>query len=270
MPSPPEELRARAAWQGAAASLVLTFVGWPIEMIMMRRAPEMSLWPPLASMAAAALMAIPLLASRKRQPLALSRWLFLANNAIIVLALWPTTAVCASYVSRWVPFQVHKLSVLTAALIAPELAAGIAVIALFAGSAMLQYVTFDAAVRARLLTAEPWPMIAYAAFAVVVLVHRMRRQSLELALLQARAETLVLRRFAERLLAVRDLANTPLQTIEANTALLAGVHGAELQADRIRRALDRLRGWQRVLETDSHAITGELAFDAHEVLKKEP
>jgi hypothetical protein len=221
-------------------------------------------------MAVAAGMAVLLLAARQRQPLALSRWLFVANNAVIVLALWPTTAVWATSASHWVPFQAHKLSVLTAALFAPELVSGLAVIALFAGGAVLQYWSFDPALRVRIDSAEPWPVIGFAAFAMVVLIHRMRRQSLELALLQARAETMVLRRFAERLLAVRDLANTPLQTIEANTALLAGVQGAELPADRIRRALDRLRGWQHVLETDSHSISGEIAFDAHEVLKKEP
>src|SRR5581483_616261 len=168
----------------------------------------------------------------------------------------------------WMPFQAHKLSVLTAAMIAPELISGVVSIALFGGGALLQLATFAPELRARLSVGEPWAMLAFAAFSLVVLANRLRRQSVELALAEARAESLVLRRIARRLLAVRDLANTPLQTLEANIALVTCVPGAELYADRMRRSLDRLREWQRILDEDTRAIgdAHELAFDPHQVL----
>jgi hypothetical protein len=271
-PSLPPDLRARTAWQGAAVSLALVFVGWPLELMMGRQVRGMPVWPPLFSMAVGMLLWIPLGLAHRRRPIGLSRWVFLVNNAAIAFAMWFTTVRWAAQGEWWMPFQAHKLSVLTAALIAPDVAVGLATIAIYAGSAVVQLTTFNPFVRAELALGEPWAMIAFAAFSVVLLLNRVRRQSMELALVHARGEAEALRRFARRLLAVRDLANTPLQTLEANAALVAEVPGAERYADRMRRSLDRLREWQHILESDASLIWSEqdLAFDPHEVLGEAP
>jgi hypothetical protein len=245
---------------------VLVFVGMPLELAMGWKMRGMPAWPALVSIAVAALLWIPL--ARARRSATVSQWIFVINNAVIVLALWSRTAYWANEGWVWIPFQAHKLSVITAALIAPGLIPGLVVIAFFGGAAIVQWSLFPAVERASLALGEPWAMLSWSAFAVVLLLSRMRRQNLHLALVLARAEAMTLRRLARHLLAVRDLANTPLQTLEINTALVGSVPGAELYADRMRRSLERLREWQRILETDSVAISGEdpLAFDARRVL----
>jgi hypothetical protein len=77
---------------------------------------------------------------------------------------------------------------------------------------------------------------------------------------------------ARKFLAVKDMANTPLQTIEANVALLARIPGARAYADRIGRALEPLRAWQRILVDESSRLTwtpNDESFDALAVLNKE-
>jgi hypothetical protein len=66
------------------------------------------------------------------------------------------------------------------------------------------------------------------------------------------------------------LANTPLQTIEINMALLsARVAGAEPYVERARRALERLHAWTELLnrETSAGFAGGGASFDAQEILE---
>lgn len=270
-PSEPE-LRRRAARRSAVISLFLVYVGMPLELMMGLHLRRMPHWPPLVSMAVATVLWFPLIRDREWS-FAISRAVFLINNFVIAAMLWLTTAPWAQLDgAQWLPFQAHKLSLLTAALIAPDLIVGLVTLAVYSGAALLQLALFDPAVRARVASGEPWPIFAFTLFSVVLLVARLRRQFLEHNLIEVRAERRLLRDVAARLLAVRDLANTPLQTIEVNAALVATVPGAQVYAQRMLRSVERLRRWHRHLETDWRRIgwsEESLAFDAQAILDRD-
>jgi hypothetical protein len=252
-------------------SLLLVYVGMPLELMMGLHLRGMPHWPPLVSMAVATLLWIPLVRDREWS-FATSRGVFLLNNFVIAAMLWLTAAPWAQLEgARWLPFQAHKLSLLTAALIAPDLVVGLVTLGIYSGAAILQLALFDPAVRARVASGEPWPILAFTLFSIVLLAARMHTQSLERSLIEVRAERRLLRDVAARLLAVRDLANTPLQTIEVNAALVATVPGAEVYAQRMLRSVERLRSWHRHLETDWRLIgwSESLAFDAQKILERD-
>ena len=87
-------------------------------------------------------------------------------------------------------------------------------ILLFVGSALLHHVMLADALRARMSAGEPFGIIAYGVFALVVLGFKQRAYALRGELEHERSEKLALERVARVSLALRDLANTPVQTLE--------------------------------------------------------
>jgi hypothetical protein len=264
---------ARLAWQGAMASAALNLVGTPLDLMMGRSIPGMPAWPNLLSMSVGGTLLAFLVAARHHPTARAASVVFLANNAAVVLALWVASGHYAAADPAWVPFQANKLGVLAVAMLTPaNLPVGITTILLFTAGAIGKYWTFDDAIRHRLPVSEPWSMVAFAVFAVFLFVYRLRRKSLERELLAAQVQKEAAERSTQRLLAIQDLANTPLQTLEANTALLARVPGTERYVARMRRALDRLQDWSRILreECDESAPSGTRplleSFDAKRVL----
>jgi hypothetical protein len=110
----------------------------------------------------------------------------------------------------------------------------------------------------------------FGAFGLAFLYTQLRGRTMQVEVIRARAEAAALERLAESLLAVRDLANTPLQTIGASAAVLRKKH-PELAGtlDRIDRALERLHELSRILERDETSVDWSRrheAFDAHQRL----
>jgi len=67
--------------------------------------------------------------------------------------------------------------------------------------------------------------------------------NLEQQVARAEAEAAAMQRFARRLLALRDLANTPLQTITFATELARRKHlDLETLFERVDRAVERMQG----------------------------
>ena len=87
-------------------------------------------------------------------------------------------------------------------------------ILMFVGSALLHHVMLADAVRARMSAGEPFGIIAYGVFALVVLGFKQRGYALRGELEHARSEKVALERVARVSMALRDLANTPVQTLE--------------------------------------------------------
>jgi hypothetical protein len=203
------------------------------------------------------------------------RWLgtavFLVVIAAILAALSWTDGVLAHADPHWYPFDAHKLGALTVALLAPpSLWVGLLAIAGFTVMPLVELHAWEPEVRAR-LSAAPWATVAYGAFACAVYALQMRRYALLRRAARAEAEAAALERFARMVLAVRDLANTPLQTVELTAALLRrrGEPDAKL-LDRVLRACDRLVAVGRVL--DRYALDpsrwrrDEESFDPKQVL----
>jgi hypothetical protein len=262
---------AKIAWYGAVASGVLTLLGMPLDFLSAREVPGLPIWPFLLSMGVALSLLAFLAASRRNPTVHFGSFAFLVNNAFIVLALWVSSCHLAVMAPAWVPFQEHKLAVLAVALLAPaEVWVGVVTIALYSGSALLKYAGFDAATRHRLPIGEPWATLAFTVFALALLAYRIRRIAVEQALVQANAEAALLEGMARRLLALKDMANTPLQTLEADAAALAELPESRLHAQRIRRSLDRLREWHGMLVEEESTIDvwadGHESFDARRLL----
>jgi hypothetical protein len=185
------------------------------------------------------------------------------SNALFLIVLVPTVVMTwladdarAAHHQSWVPYEPNKLSALTLALIAPPgWSTGIAGILLFVGSALIHHLTWSDAVRPRISAGEPFGIIAYGVFALVVLGFKQRGNRLRAELERARAEKVALERLARVSIALRDLANTPVQTLElVRRRLLCADPQLGLQTERMGRALERLHRLNDILAPNQSAV----------------
>jgi hypothetical protein len=190
-----------------------------------------------------------------------------------VAMTWMLDDARAAHSARWVPYEPHKLSMLALAIIAPPgWSTGVVAILMFVGSALLHQAVLPEALRARMSAGEPFGVIAYCVFALVLLGFKQRRNTLYKELEHARGEKMVLERVARVAMALRDLANTPVQTLElVRQALLDADPRLCVQAERMARALARLRRLNDILlpyqtavpwDEGGRAIVSELRTDA--------
>jgi hypothetical protein len=181
-----------------------------------------------------------------------------------------TSTAYASSGLPWVPFQANKLGSLAVALLTPQAWAGLLSIAAFSGSAILRFATLPAPVQQHLAYGEPAASIAYGIFGCALLLYRLRQVGAEEAMLRVQLEAAALDQLAHTYLAVRDLANTPLQTIELGVALLR-IRPTD-RADTLAamaRALARLRELNQLLVIHKAHVRwrpGDESFDPAESL----
>jgi hypothetical protein len=180
----------------------------------------------------------------RRRPFspATSNALFLFVLVPTVVMVWMLDDARAAHSARWVPYEPNKLSALTLAMIAPPgWSTGIVGILMFVGTAVVHQVLLPEGVRARMAVGEPFGVIAYGVFALVVLAFKQRSLTLRDELERARADKLTVERVARVAMALRDLANTPVQTLELIRQVLLGDPRLDKQTERMGRALERLR-----------------------------
>jgi hypothetical protein len=169
-------------------------------------------------------------------------------------------------------YTLFKMLMVTIALIAPP-SFRIALLPLiaFAAVPVVQYFSWPALLQGRIGPTEPWGTMAVAVFAIVVLGHRVHAAAIEARGFAARAEAQMLERMAHVFLAARDLANSPLQTLQSATDLLhAGYPDQKLLAKRMYRALSRLRQLSGILSSYESKVKWTKkaeSFDAIHVLK---
>ncbi len=172
----------------------------------------------------------------------------------------------------WEPMTGHRLVMLAISVLAPtRLWLGGGLIAAFALEAVvLWYVLGMARVLGGFIW-EPWLTLIYGGVALGLLGWRVRNHTIELKLRQARADAEALERLARLLLALRDAANTPLQTLELALTLLRRGPCSEALLASMERAVHRLRALtQRMASADALLVwhKGEESFDAETVLKE--
>ena len=249
IPAPPHETQqSQYSWRGTLVACCLNMAGMPIDLFLGRDVPGIPVWPPLISSAAGALLAIVMLARRRRPTARLAQTVFLLNTLVIVVSLWVTSGAYAAAPGRWIPFQANKLGALAAGVLAPDLATGIIGIGAFVGMVVLRYATLTAVQQQRLPIAEPWTIFIYAVFALAMLGYRVHSVSLARRMLRMRTDAIATQRLARTFLALRDFTNTPLQTLEF------GVHVVRARCpemtpilDRMDRSIDRLCRLNRAL-----------------------
>jgi hypothetical protein len=263
-----EQLRRVSAWRVVLVACLLNFVGSPIDLLIASRVPGMPLWPALASSAVGAILSLTLIARRRRASVLESSITFLVNIAAIVAFLWIADTHYAQAAPAWVPYQTSKLGVLVTALLAPELWVGALSIAAMAGSAIVHNQLLAPDLRARAF-GEPWPMVAFGLFALALLAHQSRRRAVEGENIRMLADAAATERFARSAVAIRDLANTPLQTIELSNAVLLLEHPElEPQLERITHALGRMRELNAILREYELHVAGPLVAESFDPLER--
>jgi hypothetical protein len=186
------------------------------------------------------------------------------GNVIFLLSLLPALVIVwlvdegrAAEGLRWVPYEPTKLSALAMGLVAPPAWwVGASAVLLFIGSGLLHHVVLSQQIRSRMVSVEPWGLIAYGVFALVMLAFRYHRNSLQAELERERAERLAVEKVADVALALRDLANTPTQTIELIRHQLATQdERTAALAEHLRRALDQLLRLSALLSRYAQAVS---------------
>jgi PAS domain S-box-containing protein len=192
--------------------------------------------------------------------------------AVTIVQTWITNELAMTSSVRFGPFEGYKLLAIALALMAPSSWwLGLGAISATAVFPVVQTYLWSPAVRHRLPAAEPWMTVFYSVAALALFFFR--RRQLEALGRAVRVETRAseMERSIRKLLAVRDLANSPLQSIETTLAVLRIRHPESLeQLDRIERQFDRLRTLSTVLSRyEPHTWTADArSFDPLEVLQQ--
>jgi hypothetical protein len=161
-------------------------------------------------------------------------------------------------------FQSLKAGLFVIAILSPSLPVGVGWIVVFTLAPIVLVHTWAADVRQMVPSWDPWFVLVYGGIALVMLLYRRRSVALEHQLAEARAERLSVERLARVSLAIRDLANTPLQTLTTGVALLRrDVTERERVLAPMERALARLEKLRLALAPFELAWQpGDESFDA--------
>jgi hypothetical protein len=228
--------------------------------------PGASAWPWLQALVVGAALFGGLVARRQRPTTRIGSAAFLLMTASLLVAIWVTQSRLVARGLPWQPFQGEKLGAVGVALIAPaEPWVGATCILSYGVTAVAQYFTFPDAVRARLPVGEPGMTVLYALIAIGVLAQRVHAARSEQRRLAAEAEAAAIEQLARAVIALRDLANTPLQTLELAVGLLRRQHPeATALTGPMERALVRLRELNRLAAAHESGVRwrpGEESFD---------
>jgi hypothetical protein len=244
-----QRLAAPRAFRVAAVACVLALVGLGLDTCFWFSTYHRLPHGHLAAMSAAG-AGLAVLRLRRRHPSqSLGNLLFTLNNLVILAALWGTDSQLA-HASHWNAFDAQKLGALTVALLTPpSLFVGALNIAVFTFVPIAEFASWEDVPQPDLPLAVPFACLAYGAFALGILALQLRRLQNEAADAQLHAQSAAAERLAEVVLALRDQANTPLQTIELTVARLVHDGQIEPRAEQLlRRASATLIETARVLE----------------------
>jgi hypothetical protein len=166
------------------------------------------------------------------------------------------------------PMLAHHFLLLGIAVAAPSWRIGSAAIVVFTVHAIALWQTLLAAGPSPALDREPWFTLFFGVIAMLLLYTRERRRRLEDRLTIAEARARLLAQVSRLLLALRDRANTPLQTIEIAITLLEQGHDTRATLDMLRRALERLISIQRALAETQTPAQDLIPQDLEESLRE--
>lgn len=167
------------------------------------------------------------------------------------------------------PMLAHHFLLLGIAVVAPSWRSGAAMIVVFIVHALaLSHMLVEAVGSSPALDREPWFTLVFGVFAAMLLYTRERRRKLEKRLSAAEGRAQMLAQVSRVLLALRDRANTPLQTLEVAISLLEEGHDTPATQAMLRRSLERLVTIQRALSA-THIPTDDLVPQEFEATLKD-
>jgi hypothetical protein len=259
--------------RSAILATALGLIGISVDAMFWRTVEGGALWRQLAYVGLAGALLLLLLSKRIRSSESACTAIFVVNVAAALATLWASDDRLAHTQQPWSAFDAQKLGALALALLAPPRAwVGIGSIAAFTLVPLVEFTLWGPVVRARLPVGTPWAPIAYGAFSLILYAHELRRIALAQRIARSEAEREAASRLAQVALAIRDLANTPVQTIQISLALLRHHGSGEPRLlDRIERANGRLVELDRLLDaykTDEASQRVLQGFDPIAVLTK--
>ncbi len=146
---------------------------------------------------------------------------FLINMVPVLLMIAISNLVSGQHPEQDIGFQTTKLSLLTVSLLAPpKLWVGLAGISALTLEALIQLAQYSRDVRIRIGHDEPAATLIFAIFAIALFIFRLRSLKTQTEALRAEAEALSMRTQMHRLVALKDLMGSPLQTLELGLALI--------------------------------------------------
>jgi hypothetical protein len=243
---------AHATYRVACASLTVCILGLVLDEVFWKTTLHGVLWGHFVSVSALVVILGVLLALRSRPTELLGSAALLLCVVATLAALSLSDRRLAASNVRWTPFEPQRLGALAIALLAPPRAwLGAICIAAATVVPLVEWATWSANWRAGLPASAPWMVVAYGLFAVVIYAHQLARQALATRVAVAWVEAIALEQLARLVLTVRDLANTPLQTIELTVALIRKQKTFEPSLlARLERAAQRLVAIAHAVETE--------------------
>lgn len=248
----------RTAWYEAVAAASLNVGGMPMEWLIGWNIPGMPRWPAGLSVLIGVVSLLILFLRRERAGFPLTGAIFLANTMAVAAGFLLTNPYYAMGAHIWVPFQGSKLATLIAVLIAPSFVLGLAGVAIHSGLSALQWLTFDSELKTKVAFGEPWAVLAIGIAAALTLCYRFSRVAAENRTAAAQAEAEAMGKLAVTLLSLRDLMNTPLQTLEFGIGVLReGKIKDGALFSQMERAVDQLKTTNAMLKKYDARINEE-------------
>jgi hypothetical protein len=162
-------------------------------------------------------------------------------------------------------------SIVFAAVTPPSATMTLMLIAAFTTQNLLAYWKGGAALVPATTHMQPLTSLLLGACAVGIALYRSARLRREVSLVLMQQRAIALERFTRSLLALRDLVNTPLQTLEVSLSLLGDrCPNAQDLAATMQRSVARLREMNEILSVKAAEIkwrVGDESFDPTEVLR---
>jgi hypothetical protein len=259
------EIARKEAWQAAVWASALNAGVGVLGALAFRARPWLPMWAMVQFTAVGALTLIVLLAWRNAPRAAcLVLFSFDVASALVASIGGAQAFVGAGQLGQL--FESVRAGIIVLAIISPSVRLGVAWIGVFILAPFVQFYTWAPAIRDAVPPTDPWFIPIYGVVGTVLLLYRRRSVRLDHALSDARAERLTMERLARVSLALRDLANTPLQTLTTGVTLLRRkVEQPEEVLASMDRALVRLQGLRHALEpfeAHVHWEPQEESFDA--------
>jgi hypothetical protein len=202
----------------------------------------------------AAFLALAIGIPRWSRPLKLAA--FGLVHVSVLLALWVNNRELAAAGAVFQTFIGFKLILIGGALILPSdpfIALPVLISATLAPT--IEWATWPADWHARLAAGEPFGTVVIGVVAIALYVHRTRVSTLQRRLIESEAQRDVIQKVARIALAMKDLSNTPLQTLSTGLAMLDHAPSSKPdQVDRMRRAVLRLGELNQLLAPYSDQI----------------
>jgi hypothetical protein len=248
----PQEMRRAAVTVNALllfghlAQLIVFHPPWANTLVVAR----------LAQIALSTTLLVGLLAGRWRVSLRMSQIAYALPVVAQLVTYWVIGAAREASGQSWEPLWRQKVLSLLLAILSPgELPITATLILAIGAEAFLEVTIGGLGDSPSLGAGEPWIMLALTAASLGILIYRRQRQRVERLLVDKAREAEAFERLARVAVAVRDLANTPIQLLEFSLDVLVERH-PDLQRDfeRMRRAVQKLRGLNRLLEPYERGI----------------